>query len=415
MSKAPRVILMMIPSSGYDRGILEGIISYARIHGPWVFLLSGDHPELPIPVSDSTSGRYRGQNYLPGPASNSRLPDFRRLNATGMIGRILNLQMLRRLQTAFVPAVGMISGSEEHRARPNPYSNIAELLSDSRTAGRLAAEHFIEQGFWNFAFCGYEDRPWVQLRLDGFAARLLEAGFSPQVYQPQKASDAYSWKRELPVMTAWLKSLPRPVAVMACNDKRGRQVLDACVTCGLRVPEDVAVVGVDNDQLFGNLSNPPLSSVAINLSKMGYQAAELLDSLMHDKVVNPPDIIGEALWVVRRASSNVFATSDPHLASAVRFIREHAREAIGAEDVVSQAGISRRSLELRFKKVMKTSICDEIQHVRLGHAKQLLAETNLSVERISHLSGFCSPSHLGNVLRLETGMTPGQFRQRIGI
>ena len=189
-------------------------------------------------------------------------------------------------------------------------------------------------------------------------------------------------------------------------------MLESCLLAGLKVPEDVAVVGVDNDHLFGNLSNPPLSSVALNLSKAGYGAAELLDQLIHGKVRKPREVLIDPLWVVPRRSSDVIASDDSHLAAALRFIHQHAKEAIGVKNVVRQAGISRRGLEIRFQTILGRSIRAEIERVRLESDKQLLVETNLSVERIAALTGFCSLSHLGSTFRGDTGMTPGQYRRR---
>ena len=281
--------------------------------------------------------------------------------------------------------------------------------------GSLAAEHFLERGFWNYAFCGFEGRVWSQHRQEGFVARLAEAGFSCQVYQPPRLKHGLSWKQELPMVTSWLKSLPRPVAMMACNDIRGRQVLEASLLSGLNVPEDVAVVGVDNDQFMCNLSNPPLSSVAVNLNQAGYQAAELLAGLMCGKVRRPQQIVAEALWVVPRRSSDVIATEDRHVAAALRFIRDHARESIGVDDVVRQSGISRRGLEIRFQKTLGRSIRGEIERTRLVLTKQLLVETNLPAEQIARLAGFCGLSYLSGVFRREAGMTLTQFRRRMRI
>ena len=319
MSETPRVILMMIPSSAYDRGLLEGITSYTQIHGPWVFLLSGDHPDLPIPASDSLSGDISGQEYQTGGKTVAPIPNFERLNATGLIGRIQSQAMAKKLLAAGLPVVGMFALSDVDIARLLLRSKVSEILVDGGKTGQLAAEHFLDRGFWNYAFCGYEGRAWVECRLEGFAERLAAAGFSPDVYRPTRIGQCLAWKQEMPRVMAWLKSLPRPVAVMACNDKRGRQIIEACLFCGLKVPEDVAVVGVDNDHLFGNLSNPPLSSVALNVTKAGYQTAELLDHLMRGTIRKPRQIAIEPLWVVPRRSSDVIAVDDPPLVDRPAF------------------------------------------------------------------------------------------------
>ena len=210
---------------------------------------------------------------------------------------------------------------------------------------------------------------------------------------------------------AWLKSLPRPVAIMACNDICGRQVLEASLGQGLNVPDDVAVLGVDDDGLICNLANPPLSSVAFNLEQAGYQAAEVLDGLMAGRIREPQRIMVPSLWVVARRSTDVIATDDRHLSGALRFIRDHARHAIGVSDVVQQAGLSRRGLEIRFRQILGRSIRSEIERVRLAFAKQLLLETALPLQRIATLVGFGSLPYLSNVFRRETGLTLAQFRR----
>jgi LacI family transcriptional regulator len=411
MKQTPRVALLMIPSSWYDRGLLEGVTSYAQIHGPWVFCLSGDHPEMPLPASDSLSGNLSTAGYVAGGESKTPIPNIERLQLTGVIGRIQSGRMAKRLVATGLPVIGSIVLPESECEELDLRAKISEIVVDAGKMGTLAAEHFIERGFRNYAFCGYEARAWSERRLNGFAERLRNAGFSPSVYQAAAGRRSFSWKQELPLVTSWLKSLPRPVAVMACNDKRGRQVLEACLLGGLKVPEDVAVIGVDNDHLFGNLSNPPLSSIALNLTKAGYEAAELLDNLMRGRIRKPRQIVIEPLWVVPRRSSDVIAVDEPAVAAALRFIREHAKESIGVDDVTREAGISRRGLETRFQTVLGRSIHAEIQRVRLQIAKQFLIETNLSVERIAALTGFCSLSHLGTTFRHETGMTPARYRR----
>ncbi len=215
------------------------------------------------------------------------------------------------------------------------------------------------------------------------------------------------------MVASWLESLPRPVAVVACSDIRGRQVLEAAVTQGLAVPDDVAVCGVDDDPMVCNLTNPPLSSVAFNLEQAGYRAAELLAGLMSGSVRAPRRIMVEALWVVARRSTDVFATDDRHVGKALRFIRDHAKQPISVDDVVEHAGPSRRGLEIRFREILGRSIRTEIQRARLSYTRQLLLETNLPAERIAALVGFSSLQYLSNVFRRETGMTLTQFRRRM--
>jgi LacI family transcriptional regulator len=413
MAQAPRVVLLMIPFTGFDRGLLDGIARYAQVQGPWSFYLSGDYPEVPLPAPDSLSGAFQWPDFaIAAEVSELPFPNLRRWQATGVIARIQSAKIARKILASGLPVIA-IDLSEEQLADRNPLSGISEIRADSRQAGRLAAEHFLERGFRNFAFCGYEGRIWSEHRLEGFSERLAEAGFSCDVFEPKRRRPSLTWKWEQPMVKAWLQSLPRPVALMACSDIRGRQVMEACFAQGLSVPDDVAVCGVDDDHLICNLTNPPLSSVAFGLEQAGYRAAELLDGLMSGAVREPQRIMVDALWVVPRRSTDVIATDDRHVSIALRFIRDNARQTISVDDVVRQAGPSRRGLEIRFRDVVGRSIRNEIQRVRLTYAKQLLVETNLPAERIAALVGFSSLQYLSNVFRRETGQTLAKFRRQM--
>jgi LacI family transcriptional regulator len=411
MASTPRVVLLMVPFAGYDRGLLDGIARYCQLHGPWVFYLSGDYPEVPLPVAESVSGSLTGREYLAEFLRSSPLPDLRRWGATGVIGRVQTPAIARRIHATGLPLVG-IDFSAEQLAPRGRLKQAAEILADSHRAACLAAEHFLERGFRHFAFCGYAGRIWSQHRQEGFAARLREAGLDCAIYEPPRDRRGLSWHREEPLVRSWLQSLPKPVGVMACNDIRGRQLLEASLAVGLQVPDEVAVVGVDDDPLICNLSNPPLSSVAMNVETAGYQAAELLDQMMHGAPREPKRIRAEARWVVARRSTDVVALPDRHVSAALRFIRDQAHTSISVDDVVGQARISRRGLEIRFQQALGRSIRQEIQRVRLDKTRRLLAETNLSAQRIAELTGFSSLAYLSNVFRRETHMTLAQYRRR---
>ncbi len=410
MAGMPRVVLLMHPFAGYDRGLLEGIARYAQLHGPWVFCLAGEHRGVPMPESDSTSDkmfpvervrwRSRGESF-----------SLRRLEAAGVIGRIHTPAIARALLSSGLPLIA-IDLNEKQLADRHPLSKISEVCADSQHAGRIAAEHLIERGFTHFAFCGYEGRLWSDRRLNGFCERLGEAGHPCCVYEPPHRHRILPWDREQPSVAAWLRSLAKPVGVMACNDVRGRQVIAASLDAGLRVPDDVAVLGVDEDRLLCELANPPMSSVVLNLERAGYQAAELLDGLIAGRVQQPQRILVEALWVIPRRSTDVLAIEDRHVAAAVRFIRDHCREAITVSDVVGESHISRRSLEIRFQHVLGRSIRQQVQQARLGWAKRLLVETNLSAEKIARACGFSSLSYMSSVFHRELGMTLTDYRRQ---
>jgi LacI family transcriptional regulator len=405
MTKVPRVVLMMSSGAGYERGLLRGIARYARHHGPWVFFLAGEQPGVPLPTTEAYAHRRLSQNGRPLP----RL-DLEGLGATGVIGRLHTPQIAEAVLASGLPVIAM-DLTDEQLAPDHPLSRVSEILPDSYKAGRLAAEHLLDRGFRRFAFCGHRGENWSRLREEGFAQRLQQAGFGYQSYAPPPGRGRLPWHREQPRVTAWLKSLETPVGLLACNDARGREVIEACAIGKLLVPNDVAVIGIDEDQLLCELSNLPLSSVAFNAEQSGYQAAELLHGMMTGRVKRPQRILVEALRVLTRASSDIIAVEDRDVAKAVEYIRDNARRAIGVQAVADFSAVSRRALEIRFQRSLGRSIREEIERVRLDRAKQLLAETNLPAWKIAESTGFSSYNYLSRVFHRVTGGTLAAYRR----
>ncbi len=213
-------------------------------------------------------------------------------------------------------------------------------------------------------------------------------------------------------LAGWLRSLPRPVGLMACNDDRGRQVLQACAAAGLRVPEEVAVVGVDDDALLCELSDPPLSSVALDLEGAGYRAAELLEGLMAGRVRGRRVVTVDPVRVVSRRSSDVLVMDDSVVARALRFIRDHANRPMGIDAVVERAGVSRRTLERRFAAAVGRSLFEEMDARRMDRARRLLMETDLPVTRVAETAGFSRLKPMLRAFRRAEGTTPAGYRQR---
>lgn len=407
----PRVVLLMAPEAGYDRDLLCGIGRYAALHGPWVFHLAGDYPGLPLPQRESVSVSAVGDKSSGTKRLRRSLPDLKRWGATGIIGRIQSEEVARQVLEMKIPLV-MMDRTVEQLAAGNPLAKVPDIAPDSRKAGRLAAEHLLERGFSRFGYCGYAGRVWSQQRQEGFSERIEEASFSCDIYESPDRPSRQSWNREVVFVQKWLQSLTKPLGIMACNDTRGLQLLEACFLSEIRVPDDVAVVGVDNDKLSCDLSNPPLSSVSLNAELGGYQAAELLDGLMSGRKPAERRIVVDPVTVVARRSTDVIAVEEPHVAAAMKFVRENARWPIGVEDVVAQAKLSRRSLEIRFRQCLGRSIGEEILRTRLALARQFLSETSLSLWKIAEVSGFNSLTYLDRVFKRDVGMTMRQYRNK---
>ncbi|HET7842445.1 MAG TPA: substrate-binding domain-containing protein, partial [Terriglobia bacterium] len=293
-----------------------------------------------------------------------------------------------------------------------------EIRTNSAAIAKMAAEHLLHAGFRSFAFCGFANLNWSAIRERAFTQFFNERGFSCFVHRiteanwMQRPNWIESWDYEQPIMVRWLKSLPKPVGLMTCNDACGREVLQACASAGLRVPDEVAVVGVDNDEMMCELSNPPLTSVALDLTKAGYEAAYLLDRLMSLEPVKDRVVwVGPSRITLRR-SSDALVQEDPVIARALRFIRDHARENLGVPNVAEEAGVSRRTLERRFFRALSRSVHSEIMRSRLERAKELLLETGLTCQRIAVESGFGSVKTFNREFGRVEGTTPQGFRRK---
>jgi len=411
MADMPRIVLLLSHNAGYDRGILQGMVRYCRIHGPWNLYLAGVEPGLPLPELETfSSGPIHSGGARKGKPP-VHLPDLRRWETRGIVGRLQNRQVAKWALAAGVPVIAM-DLSEAQLAGELPPTRVSEIRSDSHEAGRLAAEHLLERGFCRFGYCGYAGRAWSERAREGFLERIERAGFSCDVYESPKRERPILWQQERSLATAWLRSLPKPAGVMSCNDIRGRQLLEASALGGMSVPDEVAVVGVDDDQLLCELSNPPLSSVVFNAEHGGYQAAELLDALMSRRETRQQRIDVKPLWVLARQSTDVLAVDDPEVAAAVRYIRDNLQSPIGVRNVVAHVTLSRRALELRFEQVLGRSIRAEIERVRLAWVKRLLVETGLSIAKIAALAGFSGHSYLSEVFHREVGETPAEYRHK---
>jgi len=376
------VAILIETSRAYGRGLIRGIARYQRERAHW-----------------STYFQPQGLGDLPPPW----LANWR---GDGILARIDNLPLAQAVSRSRLPVVnlrGTVGGL------PFPF-----LGSDNEAIARLGAEHLLERGFRHFGFCGFARgyHPGLDRRGDCFQRFIEKAGYACQVLQDPPRKLARSWELEQEWLARWIAGLPKPVGIMTANDDRGLQVLDACRRVGAAVPDQVAVLGVDNDEYLCGLSLPPLSSIDINSEETGYQAAALLDRLMDGKP--PPKRLPKIApaGVIVRRSTDVLATDDSDVIRAVQLIREHACRPIRAAAVFGELSVSRSSLEPRFRNVLGRTIHQEIDRVRIERAKTLLAETNLPIKQIAQQAGFQTVQYLTRAFRRLTGDTPAEFRRR---
>jgi LacI family transcriptional regulator len=373
---APRVALIFEPRNLYARELLGGIGEFALAHGPWWIHYAevGPHDRPPRWLAS-----WDGQ---------------------GMIVRGENRPLARAVAKLRTPAVDLTPSRLLPRA---PW-----VKSDDAAIARLAADHFLQRGFRHFGYCGHHGLLWSERRGEGFAGAVRGAGHDCRVYvKPGRVSGGDGESRAI---AAWLAGLPRPVGVFTCMDSRGRQVIDAARRAGLAVPEEVAVLGVDNDELFSTLSPLPLSSVALNPRRAGWEAAALLARMIAGESVGPAEHFIAPLGVVTRQSTDVLAVDDPELVEALRYIREHACTGIGVEDVLRHCAMSRRSLEMRLRALLGRTPREEIVRVKIGRAKELLAGTKLPVADVATRVGF-EAAYFSMVFKHQTGLSPREYRR----
>ena len=388
IARMPQVGLLLETSTEYGRGLLRGIVRYSRLHGPWSLYVAPGHLEQSMPKSKSWKG-------------------------TGIIARVRSPEMAKVIRRTGLPFVASSLDESRPRGRADKFG---EIRTNSVAIGQMAAAHLMERNLPHYAFCGFLESAWSARREDGFSQCLKEHGFPYQAHRIELANWLRrphwieNWEDEQATLVDWLRSLPKPVGLMACNDICGREVLQACAAAGLGVPEEVAVMGVDNDELICELSSPPLSSVTLDLENAGYKAAELLDRLMSGEEAGEPVVWVEPVNVVTRLSSDVIRQGDPAVATALRFINNYAGKPIGVSDVVGQAHVSRRTLERRFSHLLGRSVSSEITKRRLERAKRLLLETDSPTHEVAAGAGFGSVKTFSRLFRHATGVSPKQFR-----
>ncbi len=348
-------------------------------------------------------------------ATSSRaLPKMSQWGGVGIVARVETLEVAKAILAANVPTV-LLDVAPRIISQLPRLAQLSEISSDSEGAARLAAEHLLGCGFQNFAYVGVWERGWSERRETAFCSAVQDHGFAPLVYPLPTSSTQRSWELDQAHLADWIRDLPKPVGIMACNDDRGRGVLEACRVAGVRVPDEVAVIGVDDDELFCELADPPLSSVALNAEHGGYRVAHLLDQLIRQKITVPQKLIVEPTQVVARRSTEIKLIGDREVGAVIDFIHRNRARDFTVNDVAAEIGISRRNLEVKFRRTTGRTILTEIQRIRLDHAKRMLRDTDLPIPQIAASSGYNSASYLTQVFRKEIGMTPAKYRTRFRV
>ncbi len=369
------VALLIETTRSYGRNILRGVADYARLHGPWLF-------HLPTEIHHA-------------------LPPIEEWNGDGII-------VQPHQDKAFIDALQKTGKPVISLSGPPGNGKFPTVLADQQALVETAMGHLRERGFTRFAYCGYPGEVvWPPTgRL--FSELVTSKGFTCEVYQA--AYDASERTLRLTQLGKWLQELPKPIALLCGSDGRAREVLDACRVANVAVPDEIAVLGVNDDELICELANPPLSSVIHNTRRIGYEAAQLLDHIFSGQKESG-DILVPPLGVKSRQSTDLLSIEDREIAQAVRYIRENACHGIRVQDVLDTLALSRRAFEMRFREAIGRPPHEEIRRVQLERVKELLLNSDYKLEKIAEMTGFSTAQYLAGLFHRVTNMTPGAWRR----
>lgn len=362
--------------------ILKGIAAYERVHADWEFFLDDQAMSVQDP-------KWLFRNQWDGIICRHPLPT-----------------VLEEARLRGIPCVDL-------EDIPRVIPGIPKVRPDNRAVGHAGAEHFLDRGFKHLAFCGFNNEDWATERRAGFAEALSLVGRNCAIFETaQSAQLTPDWDlAEQKRIRDWIEGLPRPLGIMACNDLRALQVISAVHDLGCRVPDEIAVLGANNESVRAELAHPPLSSVPLNTSEWGFHGARLLHALLEGREVEPLVFV-EPLQVAVRRSTDALAIEDASVVKALELINEEACANIRVEDIAQRLNVSRSLLERRFRKFLRRTPQDEIRQTKMRRAKELLIETDKTLAEIAELTGFEHPEYFSVMFKRLVGENPRDFRQR---
>lgn len=379
-----RLILLTDFTEAFAHNLLRGILEYSKGREPWVVCR--------MPLS------YKRANGIPGV-----LEWAKKWEADAIIAQFDDTDEVELFQQN-----GIIALAQDFKSR---FSVIPNITSMYKQTGQMAADFFLQKGFRNFAFYGYKDVVWSEERCMGFRDRIVEKGFGDCFFEYQKQSLENLWYYESEPVGNWIRYLPRPVALMACDDTQGNKIMELCRVMGIKIPEEIAVLGVDNDEIICGLSDPPLSSVELNIVKGGYEAARLIERLLLDKDTISKDVVIQPITIINRLSTDIYATDDPLILKALKYIHQNLTNQINVEDIVRQVPLSRRLLEIRFKQVTGQSIHQYISNLRIERFSQLLLSSTEPISELAAQVGLTDAKNLARQFKEWKGCTPIEYRR----
>ncbi len=376
------IAVLVETDNTWGRKIVQGVANYAAKYGPWNLLVD------PRDYSQRWS-----------------LPD--RWRGDGIIARISSPLQLEEIIKSGLPTVDVDDIYTD-------LEGIGRVQTDEVKRAELAIEHFRERGFGSFAYYAPPSSEYSRSREQQFVAALAQVGFECQVYRPgYRVSRRVDRDEQHNRAVRWLNGLPRPVAILAVDARRGRDLAEVCNIENIPIPDEVAILAGDTDDLLCELSRPRLSSILAASQRIGYESGKLLDAMIKGTGGGTVPHVVEPVGVIRNQSTDAMAIDDPLIVKAKRFIQNYAFQGIVVDDILREVPVSRRYLELQFKRYFGRLPAEEIRYLRLERGKELLSQTDDSVESISTVCGYAGATQFGVAFRKRYGLTPLAFRKQL--
>ena len=379
-----KILLLTDFSSGYSRSLLENVVRYAREVGPWAF--------------------YRMPLYFRELYGDEGVVEWaKKWGADAIIAQFsdIDLSVLNQLNIPIIV--------QNYKERS---SGISNLTGDYFGTGVIAANFFLHKGYKSFAYYGLTDTVWGRERGEGFKKIVSNKGYEVYEFNNRKRVPSEKWSFDVEQVSRWLLSLPKPIALFACDDYYALQITEVCKMYDISIPEEIAVLGVDNDKLLCNISDPQLSSIELDIENGGYEAGKLLHQFIEKKIIAPVDIIIKPVRIVPRASTERFAVSDRHIEQLLQYIDNNYQNPLSVDELTQIIPFSRRVLEKKFKRETGTSVYQYLLDLRIEKFADLLITTDLPLIEAATRSVFTDYKNISRIFTKAKEMTPLQYRKR---
>ncbi|WP_286156052.1 AraC family transcriptional regulator, partial [Parabacteroides goldsteinii] len=373
-----KILLLTDFSSGYSRSLLENVVRYAREVGPWAF--------------------YRMPLYFRELYGDEGVVEWaKKWEADAIIAQFsdIDLSVLNQLNIPIIV--------QNYKERS---SGISNLTGDYFGTGVIAANFFLHKGYKSFAYYGLTDTVWGRERGEGFKKIVSNKGYEVYEFNNRKRVPSEKWSFDVEQVSRWLLSLPKPIALFACDDYYALQITEVCKMYDISIPEEIAVLGVDNDKLLCNISDPQLSSIELDIENGGYEAGKLLHQFIEKKIIAPVDIIIKPVRIVPRASTERFAVSDRHIEQLLQYIDNNYQNPLSVDELTQIIPFSRRVLEKKFKRETGTSVYQYLLDLRIEKFADLLITTDLPLIEAATRSGFTDYKNISRIFTKAKEMTP---------